>query len=224
MIPVLEYFPYCETQPSSIQRLSSIIFPCFVVRSSMPHGNISTYFHCMMFKTMPTIHFLKALGPRISKLILPSVSCTNTQIHKYSLRQSARRTQHVVYFWKEDCSRIWKNDIPVCQTHIYKNTNIQIHKYTNIEKGIIQGNIKWHSHVSNAKIQKYTNTKYTNAAYDKLPEDPTCSIFLKRNCSRIWKIIFPRVKRTSTKDTNTQIQILLFQDIYMAYMAYAVVG
>ena len=40
----------------------------------------------MMFKTIQTIHFLKALGPRISKLILPSVSCTNAQIqiHKYT--------------------------------------------------------------------------------------------------------------------------------------------
>ena len=35
----------CETQPSSIQRLSSSIFPCssfVVVCLSVPHGNIST--------------------------------------------------------------------------------------------------------------------------------------------------------------------------------------
>ena len=34
----------------------------------------------MMVLTIESIHFLKALGPRISKLILPSVSYTNTQI------------------------------------------------------------------------------------------------------------------------------------------------
>ena len=34
----------------------------------------------MMFWAIQTIYFLKALGPRISKLILPSVSYTNTQI------------------------------------------------------------------------------------------------------------------------------------------------
>ena len=70
---------------------------------------------------------------------------TNTQIHKYSIRRSARKTQHVVYFWKEDCSRIWK-------------------------------------------------------------------------------IIFPSVKRTSTKYTNTQIQILLFQDIYIYIYKYGIYG
>ena len=43
-------------------------------------------FHFMMFQTIQTIHFLKALGPRISKLIFPSVSYKNTQIqiHKYT--------------------------------------------------------------------------------------------------------------------------------------------
>ena len=45
---------------------------------------------------------------------------------------------------------------------------------------IVQGYQKLYSHVSNAKIQKYTNTKYTNAAYDELPEDPTCSILFTK--------------------------------------------
>ena len=31
---------------------------------------------------------------------------TNTQIHKYSIWRSARKTQHVVYFWKEGCSKM----------------------------------------------------------------------------------------------------------------------
>ena len=43
-------------------------------------------YHFMMFWTIQTIYFLKALSPRISKLIFPSVSYTNTQtqIHKYT--------------------------------------------------------------------------------------------------------------------------------------------
>ena len=58
--------------------------------------------------TIKTIHFLKALGSRISKLILHKYKYTNrnTQIHTYSIWRSARKTQDVAYFWKEDYSRI----------------------------------------------------------------------------------------------------------------------
>ena len=61
------------------------------------------------------------------------------KIHKYSIRRSARKTQHVVYFWKEDFSRISKIIFP-CVKH------------------------------ANTKIQIY---KYTNTAYDKVPERPS---------------------------------------------------
>ena len=44
---------------------------------------------------------------------------TNTQIHKYSIWRSARKTQHVAYFWKEDCSRVSKIIFPY-------NTNLNI--------------------------------------------------------------------------------------------------
>ena len=42
------------------------------------------------------------------KMIFPFVKRANTQIqiYKYSISQSARKTQHVVYFWKGDCSRM----------------------------------------------------------------------------------------------------------------------
>ena len=53
---------------------------------------------------------------------------TNTQLHKYSIIRSARKTQHVVYFWKEDFSRISKIIFPCAE---YTNTKIQIQKYTN---------------------------------------------------------------------------------------------
>ena len=69
---------------------------------------------------------------------------TKTQRHVYSIWQSARKTQHVLYFWKEACSRISKITFPCVKL---TNTKIQIHKYT-------------------------------NTAYDKLPERPSmCYIF-----------------------------------------------
>ena len=54
------------------------------------------------------------------------------------------------------------------------------------EKRIVQGYQKLYSHVPNAQIQKYkfTNTqihKYTNTAYDEVPERPNMwHIFEKR--------------------------------------------
>ena len=75
-------FPFCETQPSGIQKLYLSLF----VRRRRSSVAFHTYLHCMRFKTIQTIHFLNALGPRISKPILQSFSCTNTQIqiHKYT--------------------------------------------------------------------------------------------------------------------------------------------
>ena len=83
----------------------------------------------------------------------------------------------------------------------HANTKIQIHTYKNtaydqvpetpnmwhiFEKRIVQGYQKLHFHVSNMQIQKYkySNTlvhKYTNTAYDEVPERPNmCHIFEKR--------------------------------------------
>ena len=82
-----------------------------------------------------------------------------------------------------------------------QNTHTQIYKYTNtayvkvperpnmwhiFEKGIVQRYRIWYFHVSNMQIQKYkyTNTqihKYTNTAYDEVPERPNMwHIFEKR--------------------------------------------
>ena len=73
-------------------------------------------------------------------------------------------------FFKIGLFKNIKNDIPVCQTHKYKNTNTKNTKYTNtaydevperpnmryiFEKRIVQGFQKLYSHVSNAQIQKY---------------------------------------------------------------------
>ena len=77
-------------------------------------------------------------------------------------------------FLKRGLIKDLKNDTSLCRTHKYKNTNTQIHKYTNtaydevpvrpnmwyiFEKRIVQGYQKLYSHVPNAQIQKY---KYTN--------------------------------------------------------------
>ena len=56
---------------------------------------------------------------------------TNTQIHKYSKWSSARKTQHVVYLWKEDCSRILKIIFPsVKRTKTSNTSKIKINKYS----------------------------------------------------------------------------------------------
>ena len=80
---------------------------------------------------------------------------TNTHIQKYSIWSSARNTQHVAYFWKEDCSSISKMIFPCVRRANTKNTNT---KYTNtaydevperpnkwyiFEKRIVQGYQKW---------------------------------------------------------------------------------
>ena len=89
----------------------------------------------------------------------------------------------------------------MCQKRKYKNTTTQIHKYTNtaydkvpekptmwyiFEKRIVQVYQKLYSHVSKAQIQKYKyknaqTHKYTNTAYDEVPEKPNMwYIFEKR--------------------------------------------
>ena len=67
----------------------------------------------------------------MSNTQIQKILIQNTQIHKYSIRRSARKTQHVVYFWKEDCSRIWKIIFPsVKRTSTkYTNTNFTVSGY-----------------------------------------------------------------------------------------------
>ena len=62
---------------------------------------------------------------------------TNTQIHKYSVWQNDRNTQHMLYFWTAGGSRMSKM---IFWTVRYTNTQIQIHKYTNTQ---IQHMTKW---------------------------------------------------------------------------------
>ena len=119
---------YCETQPSSIQRLSSIIFPCLssfvVVRTSRM---VTSPLYDVLDHTNHTFSessWSKDIKTDNTKCLMHKYTNTNTQIHKYSIWRSARKTQHVVYFWKEDCSRISKIIFPRAER---TNTKIQIH-------------------------------------------------------------------------------------------------
>ena len=81
------------------------------------------------------------------------------------------------------------NDIPKCQTGKYKNTNTQIHKCTNtqiqhmtncqkdptygifLKRGLFK-DIKNDIPMSQTRKYKDKIHKYTNTAYDKVPERP----------------------------------------------------
>ena len=61
---------------------------------------------------------------------------TNTQIHKYTNTQiqhmmNCQKDPTCGIFLKRGLCKDVKNYIPMCQKHKYKNTNTQIHKYTN---------------------------------------------------------------------------------------------
>ena len=92
-------------------------------------------------------------------MIFPCVKSANTkiQIQKYTNTQIQHKTKcqkdpTCGIFLKRGLFKDIKNDIPMCQTRKYK---IHIHKYTNTQ------------------IHKYTNT-----AYDEVPERPNmCHIF-----------------------------------------------
>ena len=62
---------------------------------------------------------------------------TNIQIHKYTNTQIQHMTKcqkdpTCAIFLKRVLFKDITNDIPICQTLKYTNTNTQIHKYTNI--------------------------------------------------------------------------------------------
>ena len=111
---------------------------------------------------------------------------TNTHIHKYSIWLSARKTQHDIYLWEEECARISKVvflcvKIANTKIQIQKDTNTHIHKYS-----------KW-----------WIARKTQHDMY-----------LWKEDCARISKIVFPCVKSANTKIqrhkyTNTQIQHMM---------------
>ena len=119
------------------------------------------------------------------------IQIQNTQTHKYSIWRSARKTQYVVYFWREDCSRITKIIFPWVK---HANTKIQIQN-TQIHKYSIWQSARKTQHVvyfwkedcsriskiifrvPNTQIQtyKYTNTHIQHMT--KCLKNPICGIF-----------------------------------------------
>merc|ERR1712020_588707 len=103
-----------------------------------------------------------------------SYAYTQIQIHKYTNTQiqhmkKCQKDPTCGIFLKRGLFKGIKNDIPMCQTQKYTNTQIQIHKYTNtaydevperpymwyiFEKRIVQGYQKSYFHVPNAQLQK----------------------------------------------------------------------
>ena len=90
-------------------------------------------------------------------------------------------------FFKRGLFKDIKNDISMCQTRKYKNTNMQIHKYTNTAYDEVPERPKMchifekRNDISVCQTIQNTNTKYTNTAYNEVPETPNIwHIFEKR--------------------------------------------
>ena len=125
-IKQLQEWSNCETQRLTGQKLSSTIFTCcclFVCLSRI--GDISTIWCFRLYK--PYI-FWKLLVPgyqnwyyQVSHTKIHKYKYTNTQIQHIN---SAVKTHHVAYFWKEDCSRISKR-IFSCVKHTITKIQIQ---------------------------------------------------------------------------------------------------
>ena len=170
--------------------------------------------------TFSESYWSKDIKTDITKCLMHKYTNTNTQIHKYSIWRSARKTQHVVYFWKEDCSRISKIIFPCVER---TNTKIQIHKYTNtqiqhmtkcqkdptcgifLKRGLFK-DIK--NDIPMCRTHKYKNTKtqiHKYSIWRSARKTQHVVYYWKEDCSRILKIIIPCAERAKTKIQNTQI-------------------
>ena len=83
----LYLYLYCETQPSSIQRLSSSIFPCSSSSFVCPSRMVTSPLYDFLDHTNHTFSessWSKDIKTDISKCLMHKYTNTNTQIHKYS--------------------------------------------------------------------------------------------------------------------------------------------
>ena len=80
--------------------------------------------------------------------------------------------------------------------------------------------------MSNAQIRKILIHKYTNTAYDEVPERPNMWYIFEKRIVQGFEKLYSQVSNAQVQ--NTQIHKYKFYCfriyIYMAYMAYAVVG
>ena len=165
-------------------------------------------------------------------MIFPCVKCANTkiQIHKYKNTQ----IQHMTKCQKDPTCGIFlkrglfkgiKNDIPMCQTRKYKNTNT---KYTNtqiqhmtkfqkdptcgtfLKRGLFKG-IKNDIPMCQTHKYKYKIHKYTNTAYDEVPERPNMWYIFEKGIAQGFQKLYFHVSNAQIqkyKYTNTQIRHL----------------
>merc|ERR1712208_137147 len=133
---------------------------------------------CYIFENRIVQGYQK-LHSRVSNSQIQKYKYTNTQIQHMT---NCQKDPACAIFLKIGLFKDIKNDILVCQTHKYKNTNT-----------------------------KNTNTKYTNTQIQhmtKCQKDPACGIFLKRGLFKDFKNYIPmcrthKYKNTNTKYTNT---------------------
>ena len=69
----------------------------------------------------------------------------NTQIHKYSIWWSTRKTQYVVYFWKDDCSRISKMIFPCVKSRKTQHVVYFREKDCSHSSELVMDGEVWHS-------------------------------------------------------------------------------
>ena len=108
---------YCETQPSSIQRLSSIIFPCLssfvVVRTSRmvtsPLYDVLDHIN----HTFSESSWSKDIKTDISKCLMHKYTNTNTHIQHMT---KCQKDPTCIIFLKRGFFKDLKNHIPMCQT------------------------------------------------------------------------------------------------------------
>jgi len=176
------------------------------------------------------LYFWKGNDTRSSKIMLPGVWLTNTQIQIHectntALIKVADRHDMCYIFEKviipgpqKQCSRV--SDL---QIHKYNYTNTQIQHRSKLEidmchifeKVLIPGPKKQCSQVSDLQIHKYI---YTNTALVKIADrHAMCYIFEKGNDSRTSKTMFPGVWQIH----NTQIQIYKYTNTVLVKVAYS---
>ena len=113
---------FCETQRLTDQKLSSSIFPCrlFVCPASVTSPLYDVLGHTNHIFSESC--WSKDIKTDITKCLMHKYKNTNTQIHKYSILRSARKTQ----------KRIVQGEPKIIFTCVKRaNTKIKIHKYTN---------------------------------------------------------------------------------------------
>ena len=87
----------------------------------------------------------------------------------------------------------------VFQKDHFKGSDMPRAPWSTFEKRIVQGYQKWYFHESNMQIQKY---KYTNTAYDKVPERPNMLYIFEERIVQGYQNDIPMSQIGEYKNTN----------------------